>query len=1057
MVVAILTGFLGYLVSWASTSTWWIGSLVAIGLLLVSRRIVHNTVAKTALLGVATVLALVASYATALHMTYRTLRPFDVVFVDGVRFASVTAVLLFTLFALPWTRFVTRADRRFMFWLAGTSSVLFDAAAMSGIGRLRVADRAVLLLPEYVTSLMVSLVSLVAVVLWIAVPQLRTLKPERFTASIAAAPAVYFAIVTGSKAVTLPEFLRTVAPIAAALFVAAAALAFVIVKPSATPRWALDIGVVLVGLPSAVFAVIGDGEFAWFVLVLASVVVLFLAVNSDGLFAARPWRKHLGWLAIALATAGLWWRLSSSNIQALEPYVLPLAGVLLLTAALIARSEARQARIGAVDDAEARSVDPPAPTRSAAPLVALGGLLVAILPLGVNSITGSLTRAIVVAASSAALLLLGSLVSTIRYRAPAIVASVRWQPWLDVTALAGALGVIVTSIGRAAMTNPSEWSRDVWLAAALVVLFAAGIGQATVARTATGRLRTAGSLALAMIPLVAVLAAEAPVLTTPQLGIYRAVGLIVLFTTVTTVCFIVDRVPFNRLVAWVSTACWAIAAVLTLITFPRDVLPSLAPISSALLVGAVALASTLLRPQSTARLTRDLGVILVGALSVLIAISQNTPHTWLVLLIAAVVVLLLAIDSDGLFSSSSARRHLGWVSLALATSGLWWRLSESAVKDLEPYVLPLAGALLVIALLLHRAISKKSQTNPEQRGQAAPLVALGGLIVGIVPLAVNATTGTQPRAIIIAGVSGALLLAGSFVIGSRTVQRWWDAAGLAGAIGVVVLMIGRAMYLPVSDASRDAWIAGGFALLLAAAFGQAVSRHEATDRSRAITSQSLGVISMVAVAALEVPAFDEPALGHIRVLGLVLLFAAVHVISLTLERPPFSRLVGWIAIGLAAITAVLGVSMNVIDPPELLTIPIALALLATGTMHMREVAAARSWPWLAPGVLLLLVPSLDESFNDQSLWRIVGLGVVGVSVIIVGVVRRLQAPFVIGVVVVLIHGISTFLPQLRAAYEFVPWWLWLGIAGVILTVLAARYEQRIRNLKTVALKFAALR
>src|SRR5690606_24879129 len=95
--------------------------------------------------------------------------------------------------------------------------------------------------------------------------------------------------------------------------------------------------------------------------------------------------------------------------------------------------------------------------------------------------------------------------------------------------------------------------------------------------------------------------------------------------------------------------------------------------------------------------------------------------------------------------------------------------------------------------------------------------------------------------------------------------------------------------------------------------------------------------------------------------------------------------------------------------------------------------------------------------TKRLLGRLVGLGVVGIAVVVIAVVRRLQAPFVIGVVVVLIHGVATFLPQLRAVYEFVPWWLWLGAGGVLLIVLAARYEQRIRNLRSVAMKFAALR
>ena len=107
---------------------------------------------------------------------------------------------------------------------------------------------------------------------------------------------------------------------------------------------------------------------------------------------------------------------------------------------------------------------------------------------------------------------------------------------------------------------------------------------------------------------------------------------------------------------------------------------------------------------------------------------------------------------------------------------------------------------------------------------------------------------------------------------------------------------------------------------------------------------------------------------------------------------------------------------------------------------------------------VLLLPSLLATlFDDKPLWRLVALGVVSVAVIVIGVVRRLQAPFLIGAVVAVIHGIATFSPQIRAVYQAAPWWLWAGIGGVLLILLAARYENRIKNLKDAVLKVGNLR
>ncbi|MEO7349507.1 MAG: hypothetical protein ABIW32_06590 [Terrimesophilobacter sp.] len=1040
---ATVSGLFAYAISWASLSTWWVATIVVIGLLLASRRVVARSAAKAAMLAGATIVALVGSNAAALHLTYDSgvnlMTNLDLA--NGFRFASIAALALFALFAMPRGRTVTTTDRRVMFWLTGATFAISHWVVSTALSNMSEAGRLQLLLPEYSTSLIVHLGCVAALVVWIAAPTTSKLSVERIAASMVTAPATYLAIIVATKVATLPEFVLTIAPIAAALIVAAAALILSIFKPTSTPRWALDTGVVLVALPSVLFAIVGDQRFAWFVLVLAAVTTLFLAIGRDGLFASKSPRKHLGWLAIALAISGLWWRLGSSQVGALEPYVLPLTGVLLATAARVT------------------------PSRSAGPLVALGGLLVSLLPLGLNAITGSLTRAIVVASISAALLLLGSFVVTGRKLGPqadldadsaaSADAGFHWQPWLDTAVLAGALGLIVTAIGRGAVSKSVEWSGDVWLAAALIVLIGAGIGQMSGARARTGGLRAASSQALAIIALSAVIVIEVGRLATPLLDNYRALGLVVLFATVTTLCFSINRAPFGRTVGLVSTAYWAIATIAIVKTFPRDPLLMLAPVVSALLVAAITLAVAMTRSVVTPRWMRDLGIILVVAFSVFLSVALSSPQIWLVLLLSAVVILLLAIDKDGLFSSTSGRRQLGWVSLALATAGLWWRLFGDNVTELEPYVLPVAGTLITIALLLERARQKNAE-DPSS-ASVAPFIGLGGLLVAILPLSVNVANGDQGHAIIIGAVCAALLLAGSFVISSPLVQRWWDSAAIAGGIGVIVLMIGRAIHLPIADGTRDAWVLGGFALLLAAAFGQALPRNVASDRARSLASQAFGLVAMAAALALEVPGFLDSPAGQIRALGLVGFFAAVHVIALWLQRAPFSPLVGWIAIAFAAIAGGVGINVGAIETPEFATVPIAVVLLTTGAVRLTKVATSGSWPWLAPGLVVLLLPTLIQNLQEPELWRIVGLGVVAVAVLVVGILHKLQSPFVFGATVALIHGVATFLPQLRAAYEFVPWWLWLGLGGVALIAGAIRYEQRIRDMKKMVMKFAELR
>jgi hypothetical protein len=484
---------------------------------------------------------------------------------------------------------------------------------------------------------------------------------------------------------------------------------------------------------------------------------------------------------------------------------------------------------------------------------------------------------------------------------------------------------------------------------------------------------------------------------------------------------------------------------------------SVAPMTAALLASAGALAVTLLRPGTT-RGARELGVAIVAVPALLIAVLLNDNATWLVLVLAAVTALILAISDDGLFSSTSPRRYLGWLALALAVAGLWWRLFESRVETLEPYVLPVAGALLLIALLLWWTRRRKTDARPSR---AAPFVTLGGLLVAILPLGLNAATGSLVRTIVIGAVSAALLILGSVVIGNRGVRPYLDVAALAGGVGVVVVTIGRSIAITLErgnpDLRLDAWLAASVIVLVIAAFGQARERDDADAGPRTIASVVIGLFAMTAIIVLELFAFNTSGVGTIRALAVVLLFAALHVVAFAADHAPFTRLLSWVSIAFAGVAAIGGLSTGAVDRVELGSVPIAVALIATGAITLTSTPTARTWPWLAPGVLVLLVPSLIATAWDAPLWRLIALGVVGIVIIVTSAILRLQAPLLIAAAVTMIHAIATFSPQIRAVYESVEWWLWLAIGGVIIVILGARFEKNMKNFRSVAMRIRALR
>jgi hypothetical protein len=219
----------------------------------------------------------------------------------------------------------------------------------------------------------------------------------------------------------------------------------------------------------------------------------------------------------------------------------------------------------------------------------------------------------------------------------------------------------------------------------------------------------------------------------------------------------------------------------------------------------------------------------------------------------------------------------------------------------------------------------------------------------------------------------------------------------------------------------------------------------------------LVIIGVVSFAAIEAAGFSDGTLGSVRAIATVTLLCALHVIAYAIERAPLTRSVATVAVVVAAVVAAFGLVVQALDPIELASLPVAIALLVTGRIRLDAEPEARSWRALAPGLAVLLVPSLLYSFAEPELWRLVALGVVAVAVLIVGAVRRLQAPFILGLVVALIHGFATFAPQIRAVYESQEWWLWAGLAGVLLVILAIRYEKRIQNLKAAVGRIAALR
>ncbi|MGV8882495.1 MAG: SCO7613 C-terminal domain-containing membrane protein [Rhodoglobus sp.] len=512
-------------------------------------------------------------------------------------------------------------------------------------------------------------------------------------------------------------------------------------------------------------------------------------------------------------------------------------------------------------------------------------------------------------------------------------------------------------------------------------------------------------------------------------------------------------------VALAPTLAW-FAVALTLALSPTPLAGTLALVATiaVALVAACALGVVRFSPGLNLRGAVDAGVALVTVAALLVAVVERSDLTWLVLLTAAIVALLASVSADGLFASDSPRKHLGWVSLLLAVSALVWLLSTEHVRDVAAYVLPPAGALLLVSAAAWNSARRRGLASP-----GSPKIALAGLLLALTPLGIAHSAELTGWLVIVAAGSAALLLAGTLVSGSVGAQPYLDAAAIAGALGLMASAYGRAYVLATHEHDTielTSWLAATFLVLTLAAFG--VARQSRSLPVRLVPSQVLlGIPMLVTLVLGLISVGDGPVgVGAAPIVGgvsLVVLFAAIHVVGGILDRAPFTRIMSWISIGCAAVAWLVAASMNALQPLEWATVQIALALLITGGVTLARSPDARSWPWLSPGILVLILPSLLASFVDEPIWRLVGVGIACVAAIVVGALVKLQAPLVLGAVLVLIHGLRTFAPQLVAVYQLTEWWVWAVVGGAIIFFIGFTFEKRKRDFQNTTTKIAALR
>ncbi len=602
---------------------------------------------------------------------------------------------------------------------------------------------------------------------------------------------------------------------------------------------------------------------------------------------------------------------------------------------------------------------------------------------------------------------------------------------LCLTTTVGALAALVVTL--VAWFKPASWY------AVLIVTsvpFAIGIVSVFIDRSGWTALSTGVTFAL----LLAIMLTRRPGLT--LLIRAGAAALLVPALAVVVICL-------GAQVLSVSASPITLPIIATLVAC---VLPA-----TGLIAGAVAAQGVSAAHTSVVRVWIEISSLVTGAIAVVLALVRSAagiPTTFLVL-----VILGIGATATAVF----AKRRYGWPVAGVAFTGalwcVWWL---AGITLLEPYLLPPALATALVAAIL------VARDRPGM-GLSAPGLYWTGLAVAAVPtlvvLAVSGsgeslvpwrTIGLLGSAVVLIAFAAAIprlaRLAALRRIGPLRAPTLVVAIGAASAGTIQGVRYGLGLD-PLAVERPELVMLPVLGLAVAGSLLAIVAARMLGSRSRFSYVPALLYLVIGPIAAVR-----GDWLAILTVLALALLVLALMIVTVALARrgavtlPPV-----WVTFGVAWCTAVASWSQRELRV-EAYSLPLGLALLAVGIIAMRplppETADARatltSWPigftgsWrlLTPGIVVTLLPSILATGTDPRTERAILVIALALVAILIGSIRRLAAPFILGIIALPLENIVVFAVQIGRNIGALPWWITLATAGAVLLVIAVGSERR---------------
>jgi len=171
--------------------------------------------------------------------------------------------------------------------------------------------------------------------------------------------------------------------------------------------------------------------------------------------------------------------------------------------------------------------------------------------------------------------------------------------------------------------------------------------------------------------------------------------------------------------------------------------------------------------------------------------------------------------------------------------------------------------------------------------------------------------------------------------------------------------------------------------------------------------------------------------------------------SLRPDRRPAALWTGLVALETSWCLLLATVAVTTI---EAYTVPAAVIAIA---FAWRNGATRNSWT-TAPGLALLLLPSLIIVWHTHGWIRPTLLGITAAAVTLTGARLRLQAPLLIGAAVAALDAGDQLGPDVRRLAELLPGWVPIAVIGATLLWVGATYEARLANLARLRRTLAGL-